>query len=98
MCAFLGDHVGLKALPTLGLWRETVSSHSTPQYSCITRPATRKGVVSYGRDYCDPQGSGGSLVFCDTKIAQSRVGLAAEADLLTFGMGVAERGSAGTAA
>lgn len=35
-------------------------------------------------------------MFCDTKIAQSRVGLAAEADLLTFGMGVAERGSAGT--
>jgi hypothetical protein len=34
----------------------------------------------------------GSLVFCDTGIAQNRVGLAAEAIRpLTFGMGVAER-------
>lgn len=41
----------------------------------------------------------GSLMFCDTGIAQSRVGLAAEAMRpLTFGLGVAERGAARTAA
>lgn len=88
-------HVGLKALPTLGLWRGTVSSHNTRQYSCNTRPASRKK----WRVVLTLRFEKGSLVSYDTEIAQSRMGLGQEAVRpLTFGMGVAEGGGAGTAA